>query len=276
MIAIRNRLIMLIPKRSSYHQLAVVFTLILLLTSLGTISSCGKKSTPPTTPSSSNQECNSEVCGATESTPIANQPLALARYSIIMKIRSQYEGIPLPGKTTFTRDDVLFPRGKSDKVYILIQGHESLKSLDENNDVVLLCYKSKGKGVRLLYYMKLKAVHKPPKDRLRVRNMLDYLSLLGISEDPEFGPTSYVVPGNISKWAKRDLSLSQDLVAYSYVPYIGVLYVQCFNSKVTESIDELKYMQSFVIAGMDPWYEKYGFPLANCELTVIDKEKKGK
>ncbi len=267
---------MLIPQRCSYRRLMFIFTFIMLLISLGTISSSDKKPAPSTSPSSNNEECSSEDCGATESTPIANQPLALARYRIIMKIRSQYEGILLPDKTTFTRDDVLFPRGKSDKVYILIQGHESLKSYKANNDVVLLCYKSSGKGARLLYSMKLKAVHKPPKDRLRVRNMLDYLSMLGISEDPEFGPKSYIEPGNISKYTKRDLSLSQELVAYSYIPYIGVLYVQCFNSKVVQSIDELKCMQVFVITGndFDPWYKKYGFPVADCELTTKSVKKK--
>ncbi len=269
---------MLILQYRSIRQLAFILALIVLLTSLGTISSCGKKSAPSTSPSSSKEEHNSEVCGPIESSPIAHQPLALARYRMLMKIEHQTGVSPLPDKTLGTRDDVLFPLGRSDKVYILSQGHNST----ENGYplVKLACYTLSGKGVKLLYCVELKIVRTPAKEKICVRNMLDYLSLLGYGADiyPSY---SYVVPGNISKDAKQDLSLKQDLVDYSYQPVISVLFVHCFSSKTAESIDEPEHMQSFDVQGdnlaeQSQWYKKYGFPVADCELTVLNKKKKGK
>ncbi len=270
---------MLILQYRSIRQLVFPFLLIMSLALLGTITSCGKKSSPPTSPSSSNEECNSDVCGPIESTPIADQPLAIARYSILMKIQRQTGKSPLPDKTLFSRDDVLFPRGQSGKVYILTRGHESTK--DGYPIARLACYKSNGKSVMLLYSMKLKLVRKPPQDDICVRNMLDYLSLIGDSVVAyPYGPYSYTIPGNISRNAKRDLSLKQELVDYSYEPVISVMHVHHFHPDVNESLwFKYEHMQSFDVQGDNPaeesqWYKKYGFPVADCELSAKGDKKK--
>ncbi len=272
MIATINRLIMLIPQRRSYRQLVFVFTLILLLASLGTISLCNGNEAPSDSPWS-----NTNGIG---SSPTAYLPLALSRYRILMQIWHQSGVSPLPKESLFTRDDVLFPLGQSDKVYILKQGYAFTNRHSGYPLTKLACYKSIGKGVKLLYSVKLKIVYKPPKDKIRVRNMLDYLSLLGDNTpDPQWKAFSYTIPKNISNSAKHDLSVRQGLVDYSYIYGNSVLYVKCFTTKDTESLDEHRQgfdVQGRSLAEQSQWYKTYGFPVADCEWAVLNKEKKGK
>ena len=260
-------------------RLVLIFPFVLLLMLAATIGLCTEKVASPAPPSSDDKECSCEDCGPKQSSPVAHQPLALARYRILKQIEHRYGEFPLPGNTLFTCVDFLFPLGKSNKVYILHQGDEFTK--DGYPVVKLVCYVSKGKGVKLSYSVKLKIVHRPPKDKARVENMLDYLSLLGDNaSDPQWKPYSYVVPQSISKYAKRDLSLSQGLVDYSCQTVIQVLFVQCFTSKVAASIRESEYMQAFDMPGDTScperlqWYKTYGFPVAECELTANDRKGK--
>ncbi|MCE5323690.1 hypothetical protein LLG46_10305 [bacterium] len=170
----------------------------------------------------------------------------------------------------------MFPQGRSDKVYTLAQGNKHTK--DGYPAVELTCYKSRGKGIKLIYSVKLKIVYKPPRDKTIVRNMLDYISLLGsVDATPNWRPFSYVVPGNISKTTKSDLSLKQGLVVYSCNTVMSVLYVQCFSSKTATSLNQLELAQSFDVptdevdsklSRQDEWYKTYGFPVAACELTT--------
>jgi|GEM_PF-6840547 len=260
MTAIKSRLFRFIPQCSTYRQLAFVFTFILLLVSLGTISSCDKKSAPPTSPTSN--EVSDRI--QSEESPIAYQPLALARYRLLLQIERQTGESPFPGKSFSARDDVLFPLGRSDKAYILNRGYKFTK--DGYPFVKLICYKSQGEGVKLLYSVKLKNVNKPAKDKIRVQNMADYLSLLGENKgDHPFGPYSYAVPTNISKVTKRDLSMNQGFVAYSCDSNVDIYHIQCFCSKEAQSIDDSKYIQSF---------DGPGFPVADCELKVKVVKKK--
>jgi hypothetical protein len=269
-IVAKSKLIELVPQRYSCRRLVFIFSLILLAGSLRTISSCEKEATSSASQSSRNER---GICGPIQSSPIAHQPLALARYRILMQIQRQYGDYKLPGKTLFTRDDVLFPAGRSDKAYAIAQRHKAKgRALVE-----LACYESSGKDVRLVYSVKMRIIYKPPKDKIRVRNVLDYISLLGYnSEDPQEKSYSYAVPGNISKNVKRDLSLAQELVDYSFESNIGILYVQFFRSKVAQSIDEHERMQSFFVpddstdnpTASSQWYKTYGLPVANCELTA--------
>ncbi len=264
-----------IPKQPAHWYKAFGFPVAdCELTAKGGKQKYQKKAASTTSPSSSEGDCGGD--NSIQSSPIANQPLALARYRMLEKIERQTGQSPFPMSLTFWARDVFFTQGRSDKVYILTQ----------EADVKLVCYKSVGKDLRLVYVVNLTKAYEPPKDKIRVTNMLDYLSMLGNGEgDPQWRPSSYALPENINSIAKSDLSLRQRLVKYSYVPYNGLLYVKCFNSKATESASKYEHSQFFDIPFDDSrtkvdeeykWYKKYGLPVADCELTVLNKKEKGK
>jgi hypothetical protein len=178
-----------------------------------------------------------------------------------------------------TAGHVLFPRGRSDKVYLflfgvydVIRGSGRAERTWEDDMAQLVCYQSGGKRVTFLYSVRLKDTKKPPKQDIPVNTLLDYISMLGSRWDVSDGEKwythfhSYVPSGRISEEAQRDLRAKQELVRYSFTTIVERLYVSCLSPKEAKARPEEGYDFD------KQWAETYGLPVACCELTAKDRQ----
>jgi hypothetical protein len=181
--------------------------------------------------------------------------------------------------TMYTSGHVLFPRGRSDKVYLIlfggydfIRGSGRAERTWEDDMAQLVCYQSGGKHVTFLYSVRLRDAKKPPKQGIPVNTLLDYVSTLGgvwqlSSDGREWEePHSYVPSGRISEEAQRDLRAKQELVRYSFTTIVERLYVSCLSPKEAKARPEEGYDFD------KQWAETYGLPVACCELTAKDRQ----
>ena len=206
------------------------------------------------------------------SQPIANQPLALARYRFLKQIERQKLGTNPLRRSIESNQEVLFPLGRSDKAYLVLTGLHYIKIRDYQGDQ-MVCYELKGDVVKFMYSVKLVIVNKPRKD-IPVTHMRDYISTKGDNR------SRYVLAGHISKEAKRDLSLKQELVCYSDHPMFSALYVDCLSPSVPKSSSEREDHRQYFDSnaerfslGETRWFETHGLPICDRELAAIKKKK---
>jgi hypothetical protein len=282
--------------RPAYRWLVFVCLIISLLLALGTSGWGRTKLTGLATPKKQQHKDVESVI----SSPLAHQPLALQRWQLVKQINQQYNIWPFY-QSTFSYGTVLFPRGKSDKVYYLlmngytaIQKNGRARDAGENGVDQMACYERVGKLVVLRYAVRLQEVKQPPQD-IPIHNLRDYLSTLGTVWRKSEGvggksvpePQSWIFSGPISKSAEQDLGLQQEFIDYSYEVYTDLLYVSCVNPTGTQTCP----LRAYDIPGIPMkdkfgeevfatdndfahWGKKYGLPLADCERPAATGEKK--
>jgi hypothetical protein len=189
--------------------------------------------------------------------------LALERCQFLKRLEPKIGYIPLNTVIGNTIDTVLFPIGRSDRVYIVLWEEYKVFGTSSSGDGfnMILCYQHTERQDKLVYKISLEPVDRPAKKIAQIESLLDYINASG-----NVGG-GYAIKGKISNFALKDLALKRDYVQYSYDSFSEVLGVGLLSQVKNGSVlsdPETNYDTGDPVN--DPFYRKYGLPVAKEEF----------
>ena len=189
--------------------------------------------------------------------------LALERCQFLKRLEPKIGYIPLNTVIGNTTDTVLFPFGRSDRVYIALWEEYKVFGTSSSGDGfnMILCYQHTDRQDKLVYKISLEPVGRPAKKIAQIESLLDYINA---SSNLAGG---YAIMGKVSNFALKDLALKRDYVQYSYDSFSAVLGVGLLSQVKDGNVlpdPETNYDTGDPVN--DPFYRKYGLPVAKEEL----------
>lgn len=213
----------------------------------------------------------------------AAKTLALERYKFLKRLEPKFGNmLPIGGDETYN-DSVLFPVGRSDRMYVML-----LPGLFGKNFYRIYCYQRNAGRDKLVYTVKLErkdrlaSKDKPAKQLAKVTSLLDIITTeSSVNEDGAEHVEGYAVQGKLSSSVWTDLAKKQDYVHYHYSFGINALNIWLLSDIAYDG--SVNSVEGFEL-DKDPitnadltgyeFYTKYGLPAASGELAIIQKAQK--
>lgn len=203
---------------------------------------------------------------------LKGQSLALERFRFVKRMEMQLRGFSLHHSLE-SKHDIIFPYGKSDRLYIILWNSESWISQLQPGSNYILCYQHKDGIDKLVYKIRIRPINES--NRLLTSGPRFSLFAYIYSQRTIDGqPYSFV--GSISKYANNDLNSLQEFILYNYSPVTDALKVLLL-SKTGE--DNLYTVGLFYDLSIDPvtkdvlqpneFYRKHGLPIAKEERHIF-------
>ena len=191
----------------------------------------------------------------------------------------QFEGmLPIGGDESYY-NLVLFPIGRSDRMYIML-----LPGLFGTNVYRIYCYQRNAGNVRLTYKVnlelkdKLATKSKPAKRLARITSLLDLITTeTPVDENDGEHIETYAVKGRIGPFVKNDLAKKEDYVVYHYCFGTDELAVWELSNSISPNVEEYSldkdpYTNVDLKSG-DDFYNRYGLPVSRWELALMHEKR---
>jgi hypothetical protein len=193
--------------------------------------------------------------------------LEFERYRLWHRVQSKF-GFPF--QTHYSRTELLFPAGKSDRLYLVLMApwwpSWSASGTDE-----LFCFQLDNYKVILVYKVSLTLRVSSSNEIRPFKNLLDYM------------PREYwAIRGRISNVVQNDLAMERNYVSYEYDPIESTLDVFLLSdlSDLKKRVPDVAQREAYFILedplthskfkeNSEEFYRKYGFPVARGELSYI-------
>ncbi len=192
--------------------------------------------------------------------------IALQRYAFVQRLEAKF-GLSLLGSFDVQHHTVLFPVGRSDRIYLCLEDFDEESVTGDTLVSALYCYQRKNGKDQFVYRVPLRLLKSLRYQKKPIRSLLDFINDYN-------GNGSYAIRGKISPLAMTDLAIKRDYVYYKFDVNSGFLFVWLL-SEITNDYDPLDGHD--YESDIDPvthaplkeseFFQKYGLPVAKGELA---------